>query len=316
MSKSSLSQHDSLFKKFLGDIAVARDFLEIHLPPHLRERCDFGTLAMESGSFIEDDLKSQCSDMLYSMKTTAGHDGYVYCLIEHQSRPEKLMAFRLLRYAVAAMQRHLEQGNDQLPVIIPLLFYHGTTSPYPYSTQWLDCFADPELAESVYRQAFPLVDITAMPDDEILSHRRVALLELVQKYIRTRDMLELSADIARLLNLWAIPKEQFRSLMYYIAERGNTSDESQFLQHIATKATDYREDIMTIAEQLEAKGIQKGIQLGRQEGRQEGIQLGEQKGRQESARSIARQMLARGMDRDVVKVCTGLSDHELDDLTR
>ncbi|WP_406706739.1 Rpn family recombination-promoting nuclease/putative transposase [Sodalis sp.] len=308
MPISSLSQHDALFKKFLGDIAVARDFLEIHLPPHLRERCDFSTLAMKSGSFIEDDLKGQCSDMLYSMKTTTGHDGYVYCLIEHQSRPEKLMAFRLLRYAVAAMQRHLEQGNDSLPVVIPLLFYHGTTSPYPYSTQWLDCFTDPELAESVYRQAFPLVDITAMPDDEILSHRRVALLELVQKHIRTRDMLELAADIARLLNLWSIPKEQFRSLMYYIAERGNTSDESQFLQHIATKATDYQEDIMTIAEQLEAKGIQKGIQLGEQKGRQEG--------RQESARSIARQMLARGMERDVVKVCTGLSDHDLDDLTR
>uniref|UniRef100_A0A1A9Z2J0 Transposase_31 domain-containing protein n=1 Tax=Glossina pallidipes TaxID=7398 RepID=A0A1A9Z2J0_GLOPL len=167
-------------------------------------------------------------------------------------------------------------------------------------TQWLDCFTDPELAESIYRQAFPLVDITAMPDDEILSHRRVALLELVQKHIRTRDMLELSADMARPLNLWAIPKEQFRSLMYYIAERGNTSDEAQFLQHIATKATDYREDIMTIAEPLEAKGIQKGIQQGRQE----------------SARSIALQMLARGMERDVVKVCTGLSDYELDDLTR
>uniref|UniRef100_A0A1A9WSH3 Transposase (putative) YhgA-like domain-containing protein n=1 Tax=Glossina brevipalpis TaxID=37001 RepID=A0A1A9WSH3_9MUSC len=92
-----------------------------------------------------------------------------------------------------------------------------------------------------------------MPDDEILSHRRVALLELVQKHIRTCDMLELATDIARLLNLWAIPKEQFRSLMYYIAEQGNTSDESQFLQHIATIATDYQEDIMTIAEQLEAK---------------------------------------------------------------
>ncbi|WP_406704201.1 Rpn family recombination-promoting nuclease/putative transposase [Sodalis sp.] len=296
MTKSSLSQHDALFKKFLGNIAVARDFLEIHLPPHLRERCDFGTLAMESGSFIEDDLKGQCSDMLYSMKTTAGHDGYVYCLIEHQSRPEKLMAFRLMRYAVAAMQRHLEQGNDQLPVVIPLLFYHGTTSPYPYSTQWLDCFTDPELAQSVYRQAFPLVDITAMPDDEILSHRRVALLELVQKHIRTRDMLELAADIARLLNLWAIPKEQFRSLMYYIVGRGETSDTRQFLHTIAAQTQDYREDVMTIAEQL------------RQEGRQEG--------RQETTTELARKFLANGVDRSIVKLSTGLSDQELDKLAR
>ncbi|BAE75782.1 hypothetical protein SGGMMB4_05905 (plasmid) [Sodalis glossinidius str. 'morsitans'] len=58
---STLSHHDHVFKKFLGDIAVARDFLEIHLPPHLRKHCDFSTLAMASGSFIEDDLKGQCS---------------------------------------------------------------------------------------------------------------------------------------------------------------------------------------------------------------------------------------------------------------
>ncbi|WP_217265401.1 hypothetical protein [Candidatus Sodalis sp. SoCistrobi] len=56
---------------------------------------------------------------------------------------------------------------------------------------------------------------------------------------------------------------------------------------------------------------QKGIQLGRQEGRQEGIQLGEQKGRQESARSIARQLITNGVDRSIVKLSTGLSDHDL-----
>ncbi len=130
----TLSHHDALFRKFLGNIEVARDFLAIHLPPHLRERCDFTTLAMESGSFIEDDLRTQCSDILYSVQTSAGK-GYIYTLVEHQSRPEKLMAFRLLKYAVAAMQRHLEQGNDTLPVVIPLLFYHGRTSPYPYTTR-------------------------------------------------------------------------------------------------------------------------------------------------------------------------------------
>lgn len=228
------SHHDALFKKFLGNIEVARDFLAIHLPPHLRERCDFATLAMESGSFIEDDLRAQCSDMLYSVQTPVGK-GYLYLLLEHQSRPEKLMAFRLLKYAVATMQRHLEQGNDTLPVVIPLLFYHGRTSPYPYTTRWLDCFADPELAESVYRQAFPLVDITAMPDNAILTHQRVALLELVMKHIRTRDMLELAEEIARLLNQWTLPQEQFRSLMYYhCRSRRNIRYQAVFAYHSST----------------------------------------------------------------------------------
>ena len=54
-------------------------------------------------------------------------------------------AFRLIRYAVAAMQRHLEAGHEAAPVI-PVLFYTGKRSLYPYSTRWLDEFDDPALA--------------------------------------------------------------------------------------------------------------------------------------------------------------------------
>ncbi len=64
-------------------------------------------------------------------------------------------------------------------------------------------------------QAFPLVDITVIPDEEILTHRRVALMELVQKHIRTRDMLEFSQQIADLLNQYAMGPELFKGLIYY-----------------------------------------------------------------------------------------------------
>ncbi|WP_238149517.1 Rpn family recombination-promoting nuclease/putative transposase [Arsenophonus endosymbiont of Aleurodicus floccissimus] len=122
-----------------------------------------------------------------------------------------------------------------------LLPDHGTTSPYPYTTQWFDCFADPELAESVYRQAFPLVDITTIPDEKILTHRRVALLQLVQKHIRTRDMLELAVELANLIEKWQYSKEQCKSLLYYIAKAGNTIDGEGFIRTLAEKAPTYRE---------------------------------------------------------------------------
>jgi hypothetical protein len=56
----------------------------------------------------------------------------IYLLIEHQSSADRHMAFRLMRYAIAAMQRHLDKGHTQLPLVIPLLFYHGQVSPWPY----------------------------------------------------------------------------------------------------------------------------------------------------------------------------------------
>lgn len=118
------------------------------------------------------------------METSEG-DGYIYCVIEHQSSAEKNMAFRLMRYATAAMQRHLDKGYDRVPLVVPLLFYHGEASPYPYSLNWLDEFDDPQLARQLYTEAFPLVDITIVPDDEIMQHRRIALLELIQSIFAT-----------------------------------------------------------------------------------------------------------------------------------
>lgn len=130
--KNTPTPHDATFRQFLTQPEVARDFMEIHLPAELRDICDLSTLKLESGSFVEDDLRQYFSDVLYSLKTTAG-EGYVHVLIEHQSSPDKHMAFRLVRYAVAAMQRHLEAGHKKLPLVIPVLFYTGKRSPYPYS---------------------------------------------------------------------------------------------------------------------------------------------------------------------------------------
>lgn len=60
---------------------------------------------------------------------------------------------------------------------------------------------------------------------------------------------------------------------------------------------------MTIAQQLEQKGIEKGIQLGEQRGIE--------KGRHEGKLEVARTMLANGIDRDSVMKMTGLTADDL-----
>lgn len=99
--------HDAAFKQVLSSPAAARDFMQIHLPSHLLEICDLSTLKLENGSYIDEDLRAYYSDVLYSLKTQNG-SGYIQVLIEHQSSPDRNMAFRLMRYAIAAMQRHLD----------------------------------------------------------------------------------------------------------------------------------------------------------------------------------------------------------------
>ncbi|EPB2367510.1 recombination-promoting nuclease RpnB, partial [Escherichia coli] len=212
--------HDAVFKSFLRHPDTARDFIDIHLPAPLRKLCDLTTLKLEPNSFIDDDLRQYYSDLLWSVKTQEGV-GYIYVVIEHQSKPEELMAFRMMRYSIAAMQNHLDAGYKELPLVIPMLFYHGCRSPYPYSLCWLDEFAEPTIARKIYSSAFPLVDITVVPDDEIMQHRKMALLELIQKHIRQRDLLGLVDQIVSLLVTGNTNDRQLKALFNYELQTGD-----------------------------------------------------------------------------------------------
>ncbi len=184
--KEKRPSHDALFKHFLTRPETAREFLSFYLPEEIQLLCDLTTLKLEPGSFVDRHLRQLHSDVLYSVEMVQGQ-GYIYCLIEHQSTPDPLMAWRLMYYTMSAMANHLKKGHTELPLVVPLLFYHGEVRPYPYSNRWLDCFTQSEQASHLYNQAFPLVDVSVLSDEEILTHKGVALMELVQKHILCRN---------------------------------------------------------------------------------------------------------------------------------
>ena len=310
MAKGTTSTpHDAVFKQFLTQADTARDFLAIHLPPALRQHCDLDTLQLESASFIEESLRAWYSDVLWSLKTASG-EGYIYVVIEHQSSPDAQMAFRLMLYAIAAMQRHLDSGHTRLPLVVPMLFYHGATSPYPFSLNWLDEFADPQLAKTLYGCPFPLIDVTVMPDDDIVQHRRVALLELMQKHIRQRDLSDITESLAAVVMLGYTNRRQLRMLFHYMLQYGNTAEPGVFLRRLARRLPQYEETLMSIAQKLKQEGRQQGRLEGREEGHLEGLQEGS---RREALR-IAGSMLQNGLDKEMVQKITGLSADELQPL--
>lgn len=285
--------HDAVFKTFLSSVETARDFIEIHLPPSLIKICKLETLRLEPGNFVEDDLRPYFSDILYSLETTHGR-GYVHVLIEHQSSPDKHMSFRLMRYAVAAMHQHLQAGYETLPLVIPILFYHGQQSPYKGAMNWLAHFDDPEVARQLYSNPFPLVDITVIPDDEIMQHRSMAALTLVQKHIRQRDMAQLLDKLVSLFMLEKMSGQQITVLVNYMVQAGNTQDVQTLLYKLAQRVPQHGEKLMTMADQLK--------QIGREEGKRIAVL------------DIAKAMLKRGFDIEAIMEMTGLSRDELQQL--
>ncbi|WP_194207886.1 Rpn family recombination-promoting nuclease/putative transposase [Superficieibacter sp. 1612_C1] len=296
--KTTSTPHDAIFKTFLSRVETARDFIMLHLPPALLRLCNLDTLQLASGSFLEENLRSYYSDILYSLKTTRG-EGYIHVLIEHQSSPDKHMAFRLMRYAIAAMQRHLDAGHDTLPLVIPILFYQVRRSPYPWAMNWLEDFTDPQLACQIYSHDFTLVDITTIPDDDIMQHRSMAALTLIQKHIRQRDLAQLLDKLASLLLMEHIDRQQVVALVNYMLQTSETQNATVFLRKLAQRVPRHGDELMTMAEQLENIGLMKGIEKGKQAGERE------------ATLKIARAMLENGLEDQAIVKMTGIAIEEL-----
>jgi predicted transposase/invertase (TIGR01784 family) len=136
-----------------------------------------------------------------------------------------------------------------------------------------------------------------------MGHRSMAALTLLQKHIRRRDLAELTDKLSAILLAGYLSSPQVISLIHYIIQAGESADAQAFVRELALRVPQHEDELMTIAQQLEQKGIEKGIQLGEQRGIE--------KGEREASLKIARAMLANGLDRDSVMKMTGLTADDL-----
>ncbi|OJA00989.1 hypothetical protein BEV13_01440 [Rickettsiella grylli] len=287
--------HDALFRNYLTDIQMAKTFFQIYLPDDIKPLCDFSTLKLESGSFVEKNLRKHFSDILYSVQMNEDQ-GYLYPLIEHETTPDKMTPFKIARYVHAIMDQHLKQGHAFLPIVVAMLYYRGKVTPYPYTGNIFDCFGkNKTIAEKIYLRPYPIIDITSLSDDAIRGHGSIAILDFAQKYAAfNRDIQDGIEHIIGELKKGYLTREQCQTLLYYTFRETDTDNVKMLLEQLQTIRI-YEEDIMSVAHKIEQQGLQRGLQQGRYE----------------EDLKIAKRMLARGTDRGYIKDVIGLSDQDL-----
>ncbi len=199
----SSTPSDALFKTIMEDVVAAREFLEHYLPNNLKELVDLSTVRIEKESFVEDNLKRALSDIIYCIKNKEGEDAYAYVLIEQQTKPDYLIAFRLWKYMLLLIDRYVKKngiGNTssassklKFPLVMPIVFYNGTKKYNAPLNLW-DLFSNPELAKRLMTSDYRLVDLQSMSDDEIQQKAHFGMIEYFMKHIQTRDIIKLWAD--------------------------------------------------------------------------------------------------------------------------
>src|SRR5438105_3513795 len=94
----------------------------------LVDKLDFSKAERLNRSFIPDDLQKQEADLLYKVPFQRGRGFvWIYVLLEHQSKPDRTMAYRLLSYMVQLWEGQVNSARDakkpvKLYPILPLVF--------------------------------------------------------------------------------------------------------------------------------------------------------------------------------------------------
>ena len=273
--------HDKLFRKSLSNIQVAKEFILTHVPESVLAKFDLNTITFYKSFYIENNLEEQITDIVYHINMKDGSSGYLFFLIEHQSTALKLMPFRMLKYQVAIISDHierrktnkLEKSQDyKLPIVFPILYYCGEDKPYPYTLNILDLFSDYALAEVTLAKPIHLVDVTVIPDQIIMQHKIVGLLEFAHKHIRDVDLSLIINDLKQIiskLNNQNIENngllEYIKVNLYYIIALGNFKNPDEFLKQLEEDPVIGGKIMGTLAHKFEENGIKKGIQTGKLE---------------------------------------------------
>ena len=289
--------HDALFKQTFSQVAHAAAELRAVLPPALVAQIDFSTLTLCSGSYIDRALLGSESDLLFSVKI-AEKPAYLYLLFEHQSRPDLLMALRLLGYVLRILNDHVTNAETPsralpLPLVIPVVLYHGE-GRWSAAVRLEDLFDSDLITKAaahdlVPRLSFVLDDLTDQTD-EALEARHMGLEALLALWVlrdaRNRRRLEAAVEhwvpaLARLLD-GPNGRQAIWTLFRYIVAVADEAAAQSLAQALQARKPEAKEAIMTLAE----KWFTEGKAEGRAEGKAEGRAEGKAEGKAETLRKL------------------------------
>ncbi|GFY73659.1 recombination-promoting nuclease RpnD [Trichonephila inaurata madagascariensis] len=144
---------------------------------------------MKKDSFVDKALKKSILDILFSVKFDS-EDGYVFLLLERQSKPDYYMAFRLFKYMLNIEEYHMKATKSKkFPFIYPLEFYNGIQQYNIPRNPW-ELFENSELVKATWTNDYQLINVHDISDQALKENAWSGILQFFMKHIHERDLLK------------------------------------------------------------------------------------------------------------------------------
>lgn len=265
--------HDKFFKETFGDVIVAKDFINNYLPQNIANIIDLNTLEPQKDSFINEELQEEFSDLLFRVNIN-DKEGYIYFLFEHKSYTSKSIAFQLLKYMINIWEAKIKKERiSELPIIIPLVIYHGKEkwnirTSLREMISGYDELSD-DIKEYIPNYKYLLYDISRFTNEQIKGQAQLKIALTAFRDVFTKYGKDLQESIFRAFEyLEELEDKQtgieyFETLMRYIfSARTNMTeaDAKEIIKKIETTYPEGSEVVMTLAERFMEEGAMKGLE--------------------------------------------------------
>ena len=286
------NEHDKIFRTVLDKKTDVSKFLNKFLGLNIK----IEELEKYNSSYIDPKFKNKEADIVYRIK-----DKNIFLLIEHQTKIDKDMPYRLLDYSNGIMRSASE--DKKRPSVIPIVLYTG-------KTKWKienETIANQQFFKEVklIDGEFNLIDINDFSKKELLEDDIfITKMMLVEK---CKDEIEMVQALEKIENkIKEEDKSTFRRIVKEIwSLRIGTENANKILEKIEEGSG----NMMAVMEMLLAEN-EKYINIGRQEGRQEGrLEGGKQK-----IKEIVQKMLAENFTKEMIMKITGLKKEEIEEI--
>jgi predicted transposase YdaD len=295
--------HDLLVRYTFGAPERAEAELRAVLPAHVVAAVDWASLKQEPGSVVDEELAETETDLLFSARLRTGHPLLVYVLLEHQSSVVRHMALRMLRYVVRQLERWSQEHPERegLPVIIPLVMFHGTGGAWTAPRRVEELFDLPEEERELWRALVPrfeylLDDLTSERAEVLLARPGpplVRLAWLALRYGRSEELAERMPEWVVLFAQVHAASEGAKHLdiiIRYLLQVGDRTvrQAAGRVLHSVMGAQHAEELMKSYGDRL----IDWGHRRGMRQGLEQGLEQGRLRGRAEAVLQI---LAARGI---------------------
>jgi len=264
--------HDRFFKQAFSKPLVLKGFLNNYLPDDIKRYVDIESVTLQKDSYVDKRMRAYYSDLLCSVKIN-GKKGFIYILVEHKSRRDGFVSLQLLKYMVRFYEdnKRIHKDTKQLPVLIPMVFYHGVETWKYEEFSTLFEIENKSFLRYIPSFKYELVDLGEENDEKLLKQAQSGVVFLVMKHIKRDDLLDILKNASEIIRKDYLNgqkgMELFIELLNYIIKAGEVKDEKEF-----------ENVIKDIGGEVMGTLAQKYINMGKDEGEKLGLMKGEKLG--------------------------------------